>query len=92
MYECFRFADKEKEYVVPLPYGLDLDIVNRVEIRGREFVTVVRCEECVYRRSCMLQHFVESNAVDGKPIDWSEWYCADGVRDISKSDERRKKE
>ena len=52
---------------------------------------IVHCEECVYRRSCMLQHFVESNAVDGKPIDWSEWYCADGVWDISKSDERQEK-
>ena len=51
---------------------------------------VVRCGECAYRRRCMLQHFVESNAVDGTKIDWSEWYCADGVRDInvpSKSDE-----
>ena len=55
-------------------------------------VQVVRCEECVYRRRCMLQHFVESNAVDSTKIDWSEWYCADGVRDISKSDERREKE
>ena len=55
-------------------------------------VEVVRCDECAYRRRCMLQHFVESNAVDGTKIDWSEWYCADGVRDIniqSKSDERR---
>ena len=52
---------------------------------------IVRCWECFYRRRCMLQHFVESNAVDGKPIDWSEWYCADGVRDISKSDERQEK-
>lgn len=47
---------------------------------------VVRCGECAYRRRCMLQHFVESNAVDGAKIDWSEWYCADGVLDISKSD------
>ena len=45
---------------------------------------VVRCEECAYRRRCMLQHFVVSNAVDSTKIDWSEWYCADGVRDISK--------
>ena len=44
-------------------------------------VEVVRCGECVYRRRCMLQHFVESNAVDGTKIDWSEWYCADGVRE-----------
>lgn len=42
---------------------------------------VVRCGKCVYRRSCMLRHFVESNAVDGTKIDWNEWYCADGVRD-----------
>lgn len=42
---------------------------------------IVRCGECVYRRRCMLQHFVESNAVDGAKIDWSEWYCADAVRD-----------
>ena len=54
-------------------------------------VEVVHCEECAYRRSCMLQHFVESNAVDGAKIDWSDWYCADGVRDISKSDERLEK-
>ena len=53
---------------------------------------IVRCGECVYRRRCMLQHFVESNAVDSTKIDWSEWYCADGVRDISKSDDRREKE
>lgn len=53
---------------------------------------VVRCGECAYRRRCMLQHFVESNAVDSTKIDWSEWYCADGVRDISKSDDRREKE
>ena len=46
-------------------------------------VQVVRCEECVYRRRCMLQHFVESNAVDSTKIDWNEWYCADGVRDIN---------
>ena len=55
-------------------------------------VSVVRCGECAYRRRCMLQHFVESNAVDGTKIDWSEWYCAYGVRDTnvpSKSDERR---
>ena len=42
---------------------------------------VVRCGECIYRRRCMLQHFVESNAVDGAKIDWSEWYCSDGVRE-----------
>ena len=41
---------------------------------------IVRCEECAYRRSCMLQHFVESNAVDGAKIDWSDWYCASGER------------
>ena len=44
-------------------------------------VEVVHCEECAYRRRCMLQHFVISNAVDSRKIDWSEWYCADGVRD-----------
>ena len=43
-------------------------------------VEVVRCEECVYHRKCMLQHFVESNAVDGAKIDWNKWYCADGER------------
>lgn len=43
-------------------------------------VRVVRCGECVYHRRCMLQHFVESNAVDSTKIDWSEWYCADGER------------
>ena len=53
---------------------------------------IVRCWECFYRRRCMLQHFVESNAVDGAKIDWSKWYCADGVRDISKSGERQEKE
>lgn len=56
---------------------------------------VVRCGECVYRRRCMLQHFVESNAVDSTKIDWSEWYCADGVWDINvprKSEERREKD
>jgi len=43
-------------------------------------VEVVRCVDCVYHGKCMLQHFVESNAVDGAKIDWSEWYCADGER------------
>ena len=33
---------------------------------------VVRCGECVYRRRCMLRHFAD---------DWSEWYCAEGVRE-----------
>ena len=43
---------------------------------------VVRCGECVYRRRCMLRHyFAESNAVDSTKIDWSEWYCAEGVRE-----------
>lgn len=69
-----------------------VEIVERLPSSGA--VPVVRCEECVYRRSCMLQHFVESNAVDGTKIDWSEWYCADGVMDLnvpSKSDERQEK-
>ena len=39
---------------------------------------IVRCKDCVYHRKCMLQHFVESNAVDGAKIDWNKWYCADG--------------
>ena len=46
MYEYFRFADKEKEYVVPLPYEFDLGIVNKLVIRGREFVPIVRCGDC----------------------------------------------
>lgn len=43
-------------------------------------VKVVRCGECVYHRRCMLQHFVESNVVDGAKIDWNRWFCADGER------------
>ena len=63
--------------------------INRMVIINSEKVSVVRCGECAYRRRCIL---LESNAVDSTKIDWSEWYCADGVRDInvpSKSDERR---
>ena len=66
-----------------------VDVIKALPSASSE---IVRCEECVYRRRCMLQHFVESNAVDGKPIDWSEWYCADGVWDINvprKSDGKR---
>lgn len=55
-----------------------IDIINAAPTV--DAVEVVRCGECAYRRRCMLQHFVESNAVDGTKIDWSEWYCADGER------------
>lgn len=69
------------------PYGIEYNI-NKIRELPSTQPEIVRCWECFYRRRCMLQHFVESNAVDGAKIDWSEWYCADGVRDISKSDER----
>lgn len=83
-----KIAEQETSYYMDMEgvqAGLD-------ETPTVDAVEVVRCDECAYRRRCMLQHFVESNAVDGTKIDWSEWYCADGVRDISKSDERREKE
>ena len=55
--------------------------IKHLEELEKEKTRVVRCWECLYRRRCMLQHFVLSNAVDGRKIDGSEWYCADGVRD-----------
>lgn len=37
---------------------------------------VVRCRDCMYNGSCMLQSFVEDNCVT--PIDRTIWFCADG--------------
>lgn len=78
MYECFRLADKEKEYVVPLPYGLDLDIVNKVEIRGREFVPVVRCGECKFKGEHLNCSYCTFCGERKFPDD--DWFCADGKR------------
>ena len=59
--------------------GRDLQLAFDDGYKARDD-EIVRCKDCVYHRKCMLQHFVESNAVDSTKIDWSEWYCADGVR------------
>lgn len=65
------------EYVVPLPHELDIDNVNRVEIRGVEFVPVVRCEDCKEwdeeKHWCGIR---DSYGWDYKPSD----YCSYGVR------------
>lgn len=39
---------------------------------------VVRCRDCMYNGSCLLQSFVEENCVT--PIDRTNWFCADGVK------------
>ncbi len=89
MYECFRFADKEKEYIVPLPYGLDLDIVNKVEIRGREFVPVVRCKECKHRpkydgpNRVVFPDGICPCQCDDEYYNWmpsDDWLCPDGEK------------
>lgn len=39
---------------------------------------VVRCRDCMYNGSCLLQSFVEDNCVT--PIDRANWFCADGKK------------
>lgn len=56
------------------------DAIIRQLTEDGTLVKVVRCKYCVHHRKCMLQHFVESNAVDGAKIDWNKWYCPDGIR------------
>lgn len=38
----------KKEYAIVIPNDLDLDTVNKIEVRGREFVEVIRCKDCRY--------------------------------------------
>lgn len=44
--------------------------INKVYIRGTEFIKVVKCSECKHRDAC--------GNISGNP---DEWYCADGERE-----------
>lgn len=66
-----KISDKGKTFDIFIPRECDLDAVNKVTIRQREFVPVVRCKDCAKRDNC--------------DIDWRyrqshNWYCADGER------------
>lgn len=44
--------------------------IDKVYIRGVEFIRAVKCSECKHRDSC--------GNISGNP---DEWYCADGERE-----------
>ena len=54
-----KFYDKGKEFAVALPIGLDLDTVNKVEIRGREFVPVKVIEQFKWERDTAIEQLEE---------------------------------
>jgi len=45
-------------------------------IKTADAVDVVRCCDCKYNNSCLLQSFVEENSMI--PFDRNEWFCPDG--------------
>ena len=68
------------ECIVPLPCGFDLDNVNRVEVRGREFVAIVRCKDCVHYFEDGCGNTNYDSPAKRLLVVKPDWFCADGVR------------
>ena len=82
-----KTSDKNKTFEVFFPKDCDLDKINHVIIRGREFVEVVRCKDCKWwdkvdnidgvnygtcERKC--------TAIRKDAFPNENWFCADGER------------
>ena len=72
--ESVEPVDRGKVFEIFIPKELDLDTVNKICVRGKEFLPVVRCKECKKRGTvyCDLDYCGYGQA--------DNWYCADGER------------
>lgn len=81
--EEIEITSNRKQFEVFFPKECDLDTVNKVEIRGREFLPVVRCKDCKWCKKRLADtglKFVYECFFTKDEVQTLDWFCADGEK------------
>lgn len=78
--EEIEITSNRKQFEVFFPKECDLNTVNRVVIRGREFVPVVRCKDCIHRFVYGENVRINVCELNHNKVQIDDWFCADGER------------